>query len=160
MPTDDRPIVVAYDGSEQARAAVAAAAELFGGRRLVVVSVWEPGAALAYQTTADPLGMSPPPPSPEQIVTLDRLEHDHARSLAEAGARLARDRGATAVADAVEDGVDVADTILAAAARHDAAAVVVGSRGLGAVKSRLFGSTSRGLLHEARLPVMVVRAGE
>jgi len=38
-----------------------------------------------------------------------------------------------------------------------AAAVVVGSRGLGGVRSKLLGSTSRRLLRDARRPVLVVR---
>ena len=159
MPTDS-PVIVAFDGSPEARAAVAAAADLFTGRRLIVVSVWEPGAALLIQASPDALGMTPPPPSMDQIATIDRIEADHAGSLAEAGARLARERGAAAEPHPAEEGANVADTLMSAADRHDAAAIVVGSRGLGGVKSRLFGSTSRALLHDAHRPVMVVRAPE
>jgi nucleotide-binding universal stress UspA family protein len=36
----------------------------------------------------------------------------------------------------------------------------VGSRGLGAVKARLLGSTTRRLLHESHRPVLVVRNGD
>jgi spermidine synthase len=55
---------------------------------------------------------------------------------------------------------DVAETLAAAASRHDAVAIVVGSRGLGRIKARLLGSTSRRLLHDTRLPVLVVRTPE
>jgi nucleotide-binding universal stress UspA family protein len=160
MTDAGRPVVVAYDGSAEARAAVASAAELFGDRPLLVVSVWEPGLALAMQTHPDALGATAPPPSREEVATIDRIEAEHGDSLAQAGARLARDRGASAVAIAAPDGGSVAATLLSVAAEHDAAGVVVGSRGRGAVKSSLFGSTSRSLLSDANLPVIVVRSGD
>ena len=58
------------------------------------------------------------------------------------------------------DELDIAETIASVADERDAAAVVVGSRGLGAVKSKFLGSTSQGLLQRAHRPVVVVRAPE
>jgi nucleotide-binding universal stress UspA family protein len=52
----------------------------------------------------------------------------------------------------------VADTIAAIAEQRDAAALVVGARGMGRVKSAFVGSTSRRLLHDTRRPLLVVRA--
>ena len=46
--------------------------------------------------------------------------------------------------------------MLALAEQHRAAAVVVGSRGLGRVKSALLGSVSSGVLGHAHLPVLIV----
>jgi nucleotide-binding universal stress UspA family protein len=158
MDDDVRPVVVAFDGSPESQAALRAAASLFHDRLLVVVSIWEPGMAVAAQPVPDPTGLSYPLPDPEQIATVDRIQSEHATSSAEAGASLARGLGAVAEAVAAPEGSDVAETVEAIAAQRGAEAVVVGSRGLGGVKSRLLGSVSRRLLHEAHRPVLVVRA--
>jgi nucleotide-binding universal stress UspA family protein len=56
--------------------------------------------------------------------------------------------------------MNIADTIAGVAELRDAAAIVVGSRGLGRIKSALLGSTSRELVHHAKRPVVVVHAPE
>jgi nucleotide-binding universal stress UspA family protein len=61
---------------------------------------------------------------------------------------------------AVTDETNVTVAIAAEADRHDACAVVVGSRGLGCVKAPLLGSTTQGLLRRTGFPVMVVRAAQ
>jgi hypothetical protein len=57
MTVDERPVVVAFDGSDEARGAVTTAAALFRGRRLLVVSVWEPGLAMAMAPVRDVTGV-------------------------------------------------------------------------------------------------------
>jgi nucleotide-binding universal stress UspA family protein len=157
MGLDQRPVVVAYDGSAEAQAAVRTAAGLFAGRTLLVVSVWEPGLALALTSMSDPSGLTfAPPPTPETMAAADEAQRDHAAGTARAGVELARQMGATAEPLSVADEVNVADTIASLADQQDACAVVIGSRGLGRVKAGLLGSTSQGLLHSTNRPVLVV----
>jgi nucleotide-binding universal stress UspA family protein len=52
---------------------------------------------------------------------------------------------------------DTVDEIVAYADTIDADLIVVGSRGHSAIASAVIGSVSRGVLHEARRPVLVVR---
>jgi nucleotide-binding universal stress UspA family protein len=156
---DERPVLVAFDGSPEAQAAVRTAAGVLSGRTLIVVSVWEPGIAVAMTSMTDPTGLSIAPlPSPETMAAVDEAQRDHAADTAGAGAQLARQLGATAEPLSVADEVNVAGTIASLADQHDAAVVVVGTRGLGRVKAGLLGSTSQGLLHHTKRPVMVVRA--
>jgi nucleotide-binding universal stress UspA family protein len=157
---DSRPVVVAFDGSPESVEAVRRAAALFRDRLIVVVTVWEPAMAMAatMMPVGDVAGASYIPPTLVEIEAVDKAQLDHAQAAAEAGARLAIDAGATAEALPVPDSADVADTIVAIADQRDAAAIVVGARGMGRVKSAFVGSTSRRLLHDTRRPLLVVRA--
>ena len=45
--SDNRPVLVAYDGSDESAAALRSAVTLFPLRTVIVVGVWEPGLARA-----------------------------------------------------------------------------------------------------------------
>ena len=73
-----------------------------------------------------------------------------------------------AAAVAIEHGViattallrgDTVDEIVTYADNRDVDAIVVGSRGQNALSAALLGSVSKGVLREAKRPVVVVRAG-
>jgi nucleotide-binding universal stress UspA family protein len=159
MIENSRPVVVAFDGSTEAVEALRTAAALFRDRPLLVLTVWEPGLArVGTMMSAGEIGGTDfIPPTPAQIEAVDEVAREHAQAAAEAGARLARELGATAEALPVPDRADVTETLVGIAEERDAAALVVGARGLGRVKSALLGSTSRGVLHDAKRPVLVVR---
>ena len=113
---------------------------------------------MAMMPMADLGGAAYVPPSPDQVQMVDRTQREHATATAEAGAQIATEAGATAEAVPVPDGPSPAETVVGIADERDAAALVVGSRGLGRVKSAMLGSTTRQLLGATRRPVLVVRA--
>jgi nucleotide-binding universal stress UspA family protein len=158
MTAADRSLLlIAYDGSDPARRAVRETAELFGSRRVLVVTVWEPG--LAYDATALPtagLDMPPVPVDVEQAMEVEDELHERARRTAREGAELAQSVGLEAQGLAVADKTNVADAIVGLARDREVAAIVVGSRGLTGLRARLEGSTSNAVLKHAPCPVVVV----
>jgi nucleotide-binding universal stress UspA family protein len=152
-------VIIAFDGSAPAREAIVAAAKFLGGCRIVVATVWEEGLeyALATQSVPGEVGAAPPMVDPEVAGDVDRALHEQADDIARDGAALAGSLGLDAqpLAVADEEG-NIARTLLALTRDQHAAAIVVGSRGLGGIRARLEGSTSRYLLRHASCPVVVV----
>lgn len=155
------PILIAYDGSEAARAAVREAAALFAPAPALVLTVWEP-ALSQLMLVPDPTGMGSTfmPYDPAVAHEVERAGEEHAQQLAEDGVRLANGAGLAARALLAQDSVAPADAIVAAADAHDVRAIVIGSRGLRGLRSKLLGSTSSDVLRHARRPVVVVRHPE
>jgi nucleotide-binding universal stress UspA family protein len=149
------PSLVAYDGSEGARAAIDAAARLLSGRPAVVVHAWSSPLDRSY--AREGLTAVPLVDADELAREVDELFAASATELAEEGAAIAREAGMSARAMTVkaESGTWRA---LATTARSEAAAVIVaGSRGRGALASTMLGSVSAGLAHNAELPVLIAR---
>ncbi len=150
--------MIAYDGSPPARAAVHAAGTLFAPARAIVLTVWEPGLAeMMILPDATGMGSTMLPFDPSVTREVQQASEEHAQAVAEEGATLACEAGLDAQPLAVEDRSEPPDAIVAAAEEHDARAIVIGSRGLGGLKSKLLGSTSKGVLSRATRPVVVVR---
>jgi nucleotide-binding universal stress UspA family protein len=153
---DAAPVLIAYDGSEPARRAVREAASLFGPRPALVVTVWEP--AMEYHFPAVGTvgaGMTAPEVDLEATQKAVDVQRARAHHIATDGAQLARSGDMQAEALALSDG-NVAKTIVELARERRAAAIVVGSRGLGGLRARLGGSTSNGVLKHSPCPVVVV----
>jgi nucleotide-binding universal stress UspA family protein len=151
----DGPAAVGYDGSEGARAAIRTAARLLPGRAALVVHAWSSPLRRSYASAA--LAAAPLPEIRELTDSLETVFAEDARELAEDGAALARGAGLDAQALAVEETDGVWRTLSAAARAEGAAVLVTGSRGRGALGSAVLGSVSAGLIHNAELPVLVVR---
>ena len=151
------PVLIGYDGSEVARAAVRHAAELFPGRPAVLATVWEPGLAAVPVGLPDTIGVGSLPPDPATLEAVDRLQREHASTVAGDGAEFARSLGLVAEPQAVPDEVDVAETLLGIARERGAAVVVVGSHGISGLRPRLLGSVSRKVVEHCDRPVLVIR---
>lgn len=146
------PTVIAYDGSDHARAAVERAAALLAGRPAVVVSVW--------RSVKDVVGAAlialPASVTHDAQEKMDTAERTAAQKLADEGAELARAGGLDARGEPVEAHSSVWPAIVRAAEDLDAGVVVVGSRGRSGIKSVMLGSVSTGVVHNCRRPVLVV----
>jgi nucleotide-binding universal stress UspA family protein len=146
--TDTAPIVIGYDGSAGATHAIREAAALLRHRRALVLSAWQQLAPPA--ASAELGGLAPSMPDPGAA----RAEATRAQERAEAGSEIARHAGFAAEPVACEG--DPVKAITDLAEESDAAAVVLGARGRGAVSSVLLGSVSAGVLHHCHRPVLVV----
>lgn len=149
---DDRPVLIAYDGSDSARKAIERAAEMFPGARAVVVTAWHSvGDAAGAARAALPREVID-----EAVHKLDEAAESVALETAEEGAEAARAGGLEARASAMRADQPVWGCIVQAADEHSALAVVVGSRGRSALRSAVLGSVSNGVVHHCRRPVVVV----
>ncbi len=151
----DGPVVVAYDGSAGATRAVETVGRLLPGRPTVVVHAWHPlhqrtltARAFAAEASVDRLA--------ESVTELHAALAESAAATTETGLAAARAAGLDAVGDTVEADEGAWRAVAAAARNHRAAVVAMGSRGLGAARSVLFGSVSSGLVQNADLPVLVI----
>ena len=76
--------------------------------------------------------------------------------VADEGVRVAQDAGLEAEPVAVKATGPIWKAILELADRHDAATIVMGSRGLTGLRSMLLGSVSNAVVHHADRPALVI----
>jgi nucleotide-binding universal stress UspA family protein len=150
--TDPLHLLIAYDGSDAAKEAIAVAAKLYGPHaRATVLYAWEP--LVMY---AGGMGMA----APSFPTGGSEREEQDAVSLVEDGARHAAALGLEAEARAVQTVAAPWRTIVDTAERDAADLVVIGTRGLSGVRSLLMGSCSHHVAQHAVCPVLVVPDGE
>jgi nucleotide-binding universal stress UspA family protein len=148
----DGPLLLCYDGSEDAKRAIERAGALFAGRRALVLTVWQPAAVL---TSSAGLGA---PATEADFFALDRAAAEAGDHTAEEGVRLALEAGLEAEPVAVEATGSVWTTLVEIADHHNAETIVLGSRGLTGVRSMLLGSVSSAVVHHADRPTLVIPA--
>jgi nucleotide-binding universal stress UspA family protein len=144
----DSPLILCYDGSEPAKHAIHRAAGLLAPRRALVLTAWLPTVVLGPGVGGIANAFN--------FVELDRAAAEEGCRIAEEGARVARDAGLGAEPVTVKASGPVWHTIVETADRHEAAAIVMGSRGLTALRSMLLGSVSGGVVHHADRPTLVI----
>jgi nucleotide-binding universal stress UspA family protein len=147
----DGPLLLCYDGSIEARGAIERAGALFPGAHALAVTAWQ-------GPKVGGLSWDGVTPTTNRLVETIHSAAERARRLAEEGARIAENAGLAAEPAAVEATGRVWRTILEVADRQDAAAIVMGSRGLGGVHARVAGSVSSAVVHHSARPALVVPA--
>ena len=148
--TEHDALLIAYDGSDHAKNAIRSAARLLTVRDALVVTVWQPTSdvgAFAWYGAG---------PNMVNIAELDRAGAEAGSRVAEEGAQIARGAGLRAESVAIEATPPVWRTIIETADLHDAAAIVMGSRGLTGLRSMLLGSVSNAVVHHADRPTLVI----
>lgn len=149
-------ILLCYDGSADARAAIERAGELLSGQPATVLTVWEPFIEVITRASFG-LGMAPGVVNIEEIDTATR---EAAQTRAHEGAELAHRAGLDAEPRTRAQVTTVAAAIVDEANDLDATAIVVGSRGLTGLKSLMLGSVSHGVSQHADRTVIVVPSAE
>jgi nucleotide-binding universal stress UspA family protein len=151
----DGPALLAYDGSDGARAAIERAGRLFPGRAAIVIHVWY--SPVRHSLSGRALARAPIGELQEMIGDYEAMFAGAAGDVVEEGVALARDAGFDASGEAVESGAGAWRELAELADRRSAAVIVCGSRGRSVVTSALLGSVSSGLVHNAQTPTLLVR---
>ncbi len=140
---DDRPVVVGVDGTDLSSKAVEHAFEFadLAGAPLVAVHTWKEHSTLTYGEAS-------------RFSDWSAFREHRTAMLAENLAGLSEQYPDVEVTYSVERGKP--DVVLLEQSAN-AQLVVVGSHGRGALASAVVGSTSQGLIHHAKCPVLICR---
>ena len=149
--TADGPLLLCYDGSDDAKHAIEHAGRLLGDRDALVVTVWQPTPALSGFASAGATD------STFDFVEVDRAAADLSERVARDGVRIAQQAGLHAKPVAVEASGPVWRTIVEIADLHDAAIIAMGSRGLTGLRPMRLGSVSSAIVHHADRPTLIIR---
>jgi nucleotide-binding universal stress UspA family protein len=141
-------ILICYDGSPDAKAAIERAGDVLAGAPATVLTVWESIEQLMVR--------SPTIATVSNIEETDGARRTEAENQAREGTELARARGFDARPHICEQRTTTADAIIDEAEALGASAIVMGSRGLSMLKSLLLGSVSHAVIQHADRMVMVV----
>ena len=146
--TTTGPLLIAYDGSANARTAIDTAAQLLPGATAVVLYARQPLESLAAHLEGHP--------ALEDLRGIDAASLDASERVAAEGAEIAEKAGLMAQPSVASTVATAAEAIVDAANTLDARVIVVGSRGRRGVTAALLGSTSTNVLHHAHRPVLVI----
>jgi nucleotide-binding universal stress UspA family protein len=150
-------ILLSYDGSDDAQAAIDTTARLMPGAQATVLTVWE--TFVDAMTRGGGLGMGFGAYvgfDDADVEANDQTNRDAALAQAAEGAKRATAAGLVATPRCETRHDTVATTVLAVAAEVEADLVVLGTRGRTGVTSLLLGSVSHAVLQHADRAVLVV----
>ncbi|MCK0177208.1 MULTISPECIES: universal stress protein [Mycobacteriaceae] len=147
-------MVIAYDGTSNARRAVQYAGRLLAFHRAVVLTVWSPVQRGQAPAALDLDG----PPDVVDDDDIDMAYADAQRTNAE-GVALAQKAGLTADPLCAAIQGTVWGTIIEAADKLDAALIVTGTRGTTGLRSLMQSSVADNVLRRGHRPVLIVPPG-
>ena len=146
------PVLIAYDGSDFAKAAVRKAADqLEGGRDAIVLTVSEPLEKVPFAGVA---GFAVNADTMSDLLASARKG---AEEVAAEGCDLAREAGLDAE-PVVTVGAPVWDQIVEVAEQRDVDLIVIGSRGLSGLRHVALGSVAAAVAQHSRRSVLIVHA--
>jgi nucleotide-binding universal stress UspA family protein len=147
-------VLICYDGSADAQAAIDRAGQLMPGSDVTVVVIWETILETMVRHGAPGVGFGVVGVYADEAA--DTALHKAALETANDGAQRATAAGLVAQGRVVNRQDDIAADILAVAGDVSADVIVLGTRGLSSVRSLIMGSVSHAVLHHADRPVLVV----
>src|SRR5699024_256500 len=150
-------IIIAYDGTENARRAIRYAGRFLAAERAVLVTVWEPMVRQAARMSGLS-GMMQPDWLPDDDT--EDVAHVEARAVAEEGLQLASEAGLRAEARCIESGTTLWTTIVEIADELDADVIITGTRGTTGLRSLIRSSTADHVLRHSHRPVLIVPPGK
>ena len=152
LPADSRPVLIAYDGSDYAKAAIAdAASQLDPGREAIVLTVSEQLEAITF------LGFGGVAVNQDAMNAISAEAESGARAVVEEGARLARDAGLKATT-LTQIGMPVWRCIVDVAEDRDAGLVVIGSHGRSGLSYVLLGSVAMAVAQHCQRSLLIVHS--
>jgi nucleotide-binding universal stress UspA family protein len=152
MTDDSRaPILIAYDGSDCAAAAIDKVGAEFEGRKVIVLVVSEQLQRVPF------IGTAGVPIEPETLELLTDAAQKGALETAAKGAERARGLGLDP-STAVAEGSPVWSAIVEAAEEYDVALIALGSRGLSGIKHAVLGSVSGAVAQHSHRSVLIVHS--
>jgi nucleotide-binding universal stress UspA family protein len=147
---DSRPVLIAFDGSDFAKAAITDAADQLGpGRKAIVLTVWEPLEELSF------LGVRGVASDAAAVETVVAETKAGAEEVAGEGAKLASAAGFEADAETAS-GDPAWRQIVEVAEARDASLIVLGSRGRSGLSYVLLGSVATAVSQHSKRSVLIV----
>ena len=148
-------LLIAYDGSQDAKAAIQHAGKLMPNSAVTVLTIWEPFTTMLARTPETLRALA----RVDDGDAIDRESAEEAETSANEGAELARAAGLDATSLTTPLRGSTADTIIQQADRLDVDAIVVGSRGLTGM-ALLLGSVSLSVVQHADRTVVIVPSSD
>ncbi|MGW4248159.1 universal stress protein [Nocardia sp. NPDC004722] len=154
MPCD--LMLIAYDGSENARRAVEYAGRFLAANRAVVLTAWEPMVRQAARLSGLSGVMQPEWMADDEIADVALVD---AKNINAEGVRLAKIAGLNAEARTVECTTTIWTAIVEVADELDVDIIVAGTRGATGIRALMHSSVADAVLKHCHRPVLMVPPG-